>query len=171
MSSSSTSKGKSKAKSPTAGKRKLSVELSLEEKIEVVTKKIARHEGIVEAAHLELDGLKIQLKRKQRLDDFIKTMTSDSCVICSRDLSECIGEPNMGLVSYECECNRPRLVHLGCFTREFRCCCSVFAKIDLKSSAGKSVNVTVSEVVTLEDVLASNGGVSLDDGAHDSDYE
>lgn len=158
-SSPSTLKGKGKAKtSPpiSVGKRKL----SLEEQIEVLTKKIKRHETIVRDSYSEMEDLEDQLEKKRRLDAFIEMMTSDSCVICSRDLSECIGNPNMALVSYECDCNRPRVVHLGCFTREFRCCCSVIAKLHVKSPGGKEVKVSVSEVVSLG---VGGDGLGLDD--------
>lgn len=161
MSSSSTPNGKGKAKAKTsppisAGKRPL----SLEDQITNLQKKIRRHESIVEDSYSELGILEEQLKKKERLDAFIDMMSSDSCVICSRDLSECIGEPDMALVSYECNCKKTRVVHLGCFTREFRCCCSVIAKIGVKSPSGKEVDVKVSEVT---DVLGVFGGVDDSD--------
>lgn len=165
MSSSSTPNGKGKAKARTSppissGKRVL----SLEDQVSNVEKKIRRHESIVEDAYLELSILSDQLKKKQKLDAFIETMTSESCVICSRDLSDCIGEPNMALVSYECDCNKRRVVHLGCFTREFRCCCSVFAKLDVKSPGGSGVRVKISDV-SLSDALG------LDDSDDGGDLE
>lgn len=153
---SSSARGKAKSKtSPTSAKRPL----TLEDQISSVESKIGRHKNILRDCQTKIDDLRVKLKKKQKLDAFMDVMTSDACLICKNNLSDCIGEPDMALVSYKCACSRVRLVHLGCFIQEFKCSCGEFAKLAVKSSSGKDVNVAVSEVVS---VSPSDDGLGID---------
>ena len=142
-------KGKAKSKTSPSTPARSKRTLTLEEQISDVETKIARHQAIVASSQEEMAKLQERLALKKKLDEFMDVVTSDICLICKVDLSGCIGERDMGLVSYKCKCTKLRLVHLGCFLHDFKCSCGETATLAMKSSAGKDVSVDVSEVVDL----------------------
>lgn len=136
-------KGKSKAPSIMQGKRAV----SLKDQVGVLAKRIKRQEGFLEASRSEMKDLQAKLEKKKKFDAFVDALYSDSCMICRSDLRDCVGEPHMAIVSYECGCSKLRVVHLGCCTRTFRCACGQEAKLQVKSPSGVEVKVMVSEVM------------------------
>lgn len=140
-----TYKGKGKGKAIMQGGMKKRP-LSLEDQVEVLAKKISKHESILETCRYDMACLEEELEKKKRFDTFMEMMYEDQCVICQVDLAECVGTIFMAIASYECECTKTRTVHLGCWTREFRCACGHMATMGLKSASGKDVAVRVEEV-------------------------
>ncbi len=157
---SKTSKTSKSSPSGKTGKRPVTIE----EKIADVEKKIKRQESLLSQSRRELMEFQVELERKRKFDDFVNTMSTEACLICRSDLRDCVGEPDMAIVSYKCGCSKLRLVHLGCWTaKNFRCACSKEARLELKSASGRDVKVCVSEVLSLEsDDVHDEGYISED---------
>lgn len=107
------------------GKGKCGVkrELSLEDQIEELTKKARREELALEKSNKKLEDMRVELEKKKRFDQFFETMSNGTCVLCSDDLSGCIGSIGQGISSYECSCTLERIVHTKCWKHQFRCSC------------------------------------------------
>ena len=117
--------------------------VTLEDRIEVVDREIKRHKHLLADFQLEMQELQAE---KKKFDDFVDTMHSETCMLCRSGLRECVGEPYMAVVSYECACSKLRVVHLGCWTKPFRCSCGQEVQLKVKSGSGKDVRVKVLEV-------------------------
>lgn len=103
-------------------------ELSLEDQIEELTKKARREELALERTNVRLEDMRVELEKKKRFDQFIETMSNGTCVLCSSDLSDCIGSIGQGISSYQCSCTQERIVHTKCWKHQFRCSCGELQK-------------------------------------------
>lgn len=142
--SSSSANGKRKRTSPSIMQGKRPV--TLEDRIGVVATEIMRHEHLLKDFKLEMQELQAELAEKKRFDEFVDIMHSETCMLCRSGLRECVGKPYMAVVSYECACSKIRVVHLGCWTKPFRCSCGQEVQLNVKSGSGKNVRVKVLEV-------------------------
>ena len=124
--------------------------LSLEDQLDALVKKIKKQESALETSRFDMVCLKAELEKKKRFDTFIQMVSEEQCMICSIDLDDCLGQPNMAFASYECDCSKTRVLHLGCWTREFKCVCGQIAIPRLKSSLGRDVSVSVEEITDTE---------------------
>lgn len=132
-----------------------------EDNICSLSKRVKEQEEILHKYKKELLDAKNELQRKNDLKDFFETVSSSQCMICNEPILGCIGTRSMGLTSYDCECSKARMIHLGCFTYDFKCVCGVQASIKTKSSVGKNVKVTVVEVEEEKD--ESDGNITESD--------
>lgn len=91
------------------------------------------------------------VSKKIKIDNFVDVITSDTCFLCSEDLSDCIDSIGDGISSYKCRCTRQRIVHSKCWTQEFKCTCGVEAVPsvgtgDLNSRVKKEVEDSYSAI-------------------------
>lgn len=107
----------------------------------------------------KLENAKIELEKKKTVDfdNFIEVMKSDSCTLCSESLMDCVDHIGRGIGSYECECSRQRIVHVKCWTRDFRCSCGVMA-ISPVSTCG-SVSDVKSSINTVKQMATCASSV------------
>lgn len=96
--------------------------VSLAGQVEELTKKVRRDELALKESSNQLE-LKFVFERKEKFDQFFKTMSEDTCVLCSDDLADCVGSLGEGISSYVCKCSVERIVHTKCWKSPFRCAC------------------------------------------------
>lgn len=140
----------------------------MEISVENLTKRMRRQERMVKMTRIELDKMKEALEKKKNVEKFMETMTSGSCVICSDSFIAGIesGDRSLGFTTYKCRCSTARFVHIGCFTRSFKCACGSDASIKSKSASGRDVSVVVSErrdIIREIDLEVENNGISAFD--------
>jgi len=122
----------------------------LEHKVHELSKKCKIQERELKLTQLDLSKAKEQYEKKKKFDSFIDMMENGTCVICSENLYDCVGEDGMAFASYKCRCSKQQMVHLGCWTRKFRCACGTHATIKVKNHEGNDVHVTVGEIENVE---------------------
>lgn len=110
---------------------------NMEMEIEDLSKKAKFYSDKLEKAKIELEK-----KKTVDFDNFVEIMKSDSCTLCSEPLVDCVDNIGSGISSYECECSRQRIVHVKCWTRDFRCSCGVMAIATLCRS-----NATIGDII------------------------
>ena len=119
----------------------------MEREIEDLEKKAKFYSEKLEKAKFEL-----KKKKTEDLDKFVEVIRSDSCTLCSEPLVDCIDHIGKGISSYECECSRQRIVHVQCWSRDFRCSCGVMA-IAPDSKAKSVSKSTVDDFIDSRDVV------------------
>ena len=67
----------------------------------------------------ELENKASNLTKKTK--KLVDTILSDTCVICSEDLTD--GIDNMEISTYSCRCSVQRIIHTKCWKQDFRCSC------------------------------------------------
>lgn len=132
---------------PWGSKRKASE--SVESKITALEKKAKMAEEQAQKFRSEI----LELEKRKKVENFVETLSSISCMICNEDIVDCIESDDMSISSYKCKCSIRRIIHSKCWEKEFRCACG-----EIKQPPN-SKNVACS-VATLRDIFSVSKRVS-----------
>lgn len=135
----------------------------LQNRVNDLSKRVKLQERELKRIQFELVDAKKEYDKKKKFDTFMETMTTGTCVICSNNFYDCIGESGMAFATYNCRCSKQQVVHLGCWTTGFRCACGTHARLQVENHDGSEVKVTI-EKIENDDVDIS------DDDDSDGDF-
>lgn len=105
----------------------------IEAEVSQLYKEMMTNQKAWESSRAKYMKAKAEMEKKRKFEKAARELLSESCIICSEDLVNCVESGDMSISSYKCRCTKKRVVHTTCWHRDFKCSCGETQKARYRS--------------------------------------